>query len=89
MNAIDIKRRPMPTAAELQYHYEETLKRRGTPQTTVDAIKYSVRRRGLGALREPETLERMSRCDEAPRQQINSFIDKLDANGLLPKVIVR
>src|SRR5262249_17532095 len=36
---------------------------RPTPQATIEAIMHSVRERGLGALREPATIERLSRCD--------------------------
>jgi hypothetical protein len=50
---------------------------RPTPQCTIDAIMFSVRERGLGALDEPDTLERLSRCDERALDQINSRISKL------------
>lgn len=50
---------------------------RPTPQTTIEAVMYSVRQRGLAALHEPATIERLGRCDEAARQQINERIEKL------------
>ena len=50
---------------------------RPTPQTTIEAILYCVRERGVSALKEPENLERLSRCDEAARAQINQRIAKL------------
>ena len=56
-----------------------------TPQTTIDAIVYSVQDRGLTALREPAGLERLSRCDAAARSQINARISKLIKAG---KIVV-
>lgn len=50
---------------------------RPTPQTTIEAIMYVVRERGLEALLEPDTVERLSRCDTAAREQINSRIATL------------
>jgi hypothetical protein len=52
-------------------------KKRPTPQTTVKAILHCVRERGVAALKEPANLERLSRCDEAARAQINQRIAKL------------
>jgi hypothetical protein len=43
---------------------------RPTPQTTINALMYSMRSRGLQALREPDTMERLSRCDEGAIRQI-------------------
>ena len=51
--------------------------RRPTPQVTVEAIMFSVRERGLAALQEPDTIERLSRCDEAAQAQINKRIDAM------------
>src|SRR5690349_9526395 len=36
---------------------------RPTPQTLIEAVMYSIRERGLAALREPETLRRLDDCD--------------------------
>jgi hypothetical protein len=49
----------------------------GTPQTTIEAIMYSVRTRGLAALKEPATLERLGRCDEQALDEIDQRIAKL------------
>src|SRR5262245_35048126 len=49
-------------------------RKRPTPQTTVEAIMWSVREHGLSALDEPDNIERISRCDEAARRQINERI---------------
>jgi hypothetical protein len=51
----------------------------GTPQTTIEAILYSVRARGLQALKEPANIERLSRCDVAARAEINERIASLIA----------
>ena len=50
---------------------------RPTPQVVIEAIMLCVRERGLGALQESANLERLERCDEAARQQINQRIAKL------------
>lgn len=50
---------------------------RPTPQTTIEAILYCVRGRGLAALSEPANIERLRRCDAAARQQINERIAKM------------
>ena len=52
-------------------------RQRPTPQVTVEGILYSVRERGLGALKEPDNIERLSRCDAAARKQINQRIAKM------------
>ena len=55
-----------------------------TPQATIEAIMHLVRERGLGSLKEPATIERLSRCDAAARAQINYRIDRLiERKGLL------
>jgi hypothetical protein len=43
-----------------------------TPQTTIEAILYDVRTFGIAALNKPANVERLSRCDEAAKAQINS-----------------
>lgn len=58
---------------------------RPTPQTLVEAVMFSVREGGLGVLKEPATQERLLRCDEAARAQINERIDKLMAAGRIPQ----
>jgi hypothetical protein len=52
-------------------------RRRPTPQTTIEAILYCVRERGLKALREPANIERLARCDADAKAQINQRIAKL------------
>src|SRR5262249_31493555 len=55
-------------------------RRRPTPQSTIDAIICSLRERGLKALREPATAERIAHCDAAARKQIKLRIKKLGIN---------
>ena len=55
---------------------------RPTPQTTIEAIMYSVRERGLAAMKESANQERLSRCDAAARQQINERIERLKIRGV-------
>ncbi|MGZ5849898.1 MAG: hypothetical protein ACXWJ4_11810 [Methyloceanibacter sp.] len=50
---------------------------RPTPQATIEAVMHCVRERGLSALQEPATLERLSRCDAAALAQIDDRIVKL------------
>ena len=48
-----------------------------TPQTTVEAIMVAVRERGLFALKDAASVERLARCDQAARAQINQRIARL------------
>jgi hypothetical protein len=56
---------------------------RPTPQTTVEAVMYTVRERSLKALLEPANQQRLSRCDAGARTQINARIEKLLAANLI------
>ena len=47
---------------------------RSTPQVTIEAILYAIRERGLAALKEPATVERLSRCDAAAEAEIRTRI---------------
>jgi hypothetical protein len=49
--------------------------KRPTPRTTIEAIMWCVRERGLNALREPENIERLSRCDTGAKAEINQRIE--------------
>jgi hypothetical protein len=60
--------------------HERILCNRPTPQSTIEAVLYCVRERGLAALRERANVERLSRCDEKARAQINERIAKFE-NG--------
>jgi DNA-binding transcriptional MerR regulator len=54
---------------------------RPTPNVMVEAIMLAVRERGLVALKERATAERLECCDAAARAEINQRIEKL---GLKP-----
>jgi hypothetical protein len=50
---------------------------RPTPQVVVEAVMVAVRERGIAALKEPTTAERLERCDEAAKAEIERRIAKL------------
>ena len=52
---------------------------RRTPQATIEAVIYSVRERGIAALREPTNIERLVTCDDAAKAEINERIARLIA----------
>jgi hypothetical protein len=57
--------------------YRDLNKPSATPQATVEAIMVAVRERGLAALKDAANVERLSRCDQAARAQINQRIARL------------
>jgi len=57
--------------------------RHATPQSTIEAILFCVRTRGLAALKEPDNQERLSHCDEAAMKQIRDRIERMREKGLL------
>jgi len=57
--------------------------RQGTPRVTVEAIMYSVSTRGVGALNEPATVERLAHCGPGALKEINQRIADLKAQGRL------
>jgi hypothetical protein len=54
-----------------------------TPAVTVEAIIHGIRSRGLTALKEPDVLQRLNRCDIAAKAQINQRIERLREKGEL------
>ena len=55
---------------------------RATPQITVEAIMVAVvRERSLAALEEAANVERLVRCDQVARRQINERITRLYEQG--------
>jgi hypothetical protein len=58
--------------------------RHAIPQSTIDAICYCVRARGIAALEEPNIKERLASCDAAARKQIDERIEHMREKGLLP-----
>jgi hypothetical protein len=53
-------------------------KPRPTPQASIDAVKYSIRQRGVKAVQEPANRQRIATFDAAAREQINQFIARLE-----------
>jgi hypothetical protein len=58
--------------------------RYATPQSTIEAILFSVHSRGITALEELSNQERLARCDATAREQIDERIEKMREKGLLP-----
>jgi hypothetical protein len=56
---------------------EDLNRRNKTPQTTIEAVLYAVRDRGLEALKEPANIARLSTCDETAKTEINERIARL------------
>jgi hypothetical protein len=52
-----------------------------TPQATIEAIMFAIRARGVAALKEPATKERLSRCDASALAQIDQRITKFKESG--------
>jgi hypothetical protein len=50
---------------------------RPTPQSTIEAILYVVRQRGVAALKEPATAARIQECDAEARKELKLRIKKL------------
>jgi hypothetical protein len=50
---------------------------RKTPQSTIEAVIFSVRERGVAALEEPANIERLLECDDDSRIEINERIARL------------
>jgi hypothetical protein len=46
--------------------------RTGTPQSTVEALMWGLRKDGLACLSEPKNCERLSRCDSDAMKQISA-----------------
>jgi hypothetical protein len=56
--------------------YTEYLRDLPTPKTVIDAVVFCVRHRGIAALKEPANVERLSRCDEWARTEINRQVER-------------
>jgi hypothetical protein len=57
--------------------YRAVNKPSATPRATVETIMVAVRERGLAALKDAANVERLARCDQAARAQINRRIARL------------
>jgi hypothetical protein len=64
----------MDDEISLERAYAEMMKARPTPNATIEAIKQAVRDRGVPALKEPAARERLSRCDDAARAEIDRWL---------------
>ena len=53
---------------------------RPTPEAAVNAVKLSVRERGMKALYEPANQWRLKRCDAATRRQLDHWIANFQGN---------
>jgi hypothetical protein len=67
-------RRLMPDSVSLERAYYDINRSISTPPVTLDAIKLAVRERGLGALNEPATQQRLRHCDAGARAQLNHWL---------------
>jgi hypothetical protein len=67
----------MQPSISLQQAHREINDPKNRPTPQVEAVLHAVRERGLAALKEPATAERLKRCDAAARAEINERIEKL------------
>jgi hypothetical protein len=65
---------PIPSAARPSPMLKP--KPQPTPQSTIEAVVYSVRQHGLSALKSAHNRERLSRCDTRAKAEINQRIAK-------------
>jgi hypothetical protein len=73
-----VSRDGVASAAELQREQDAMIRRHrehGAPETTVDALMFSLRSRGLAALDEPDTGRRLS---ELSRSQVAQVVVRLN-----------
>jgi hypothetical protein len=56
---------------------------RPTPQATIEAVKQAVRNGGIAALKEPNTRERLARCDVAAQAEIDKWLTRFKAKAAL------
>jgi hypothetical protein len=59
------------------YSWPNNAQRSPTPKATIDAVMHCVCVRGIAALKEPTNVERMSRCDDAAKDEIKKRISAL------------
>jgi hypothetical protein len=64
--------------AQQQQSSKSETRARPTPQSTIEAIMWTVRERGPQALHEPANIKRLSRCDDAAISEIDGRIKKLE-----------
>jgi hypothetical protein len=76
---IEWLRRLLDTDMSLDQLYDALNRNRPTSEVTVEAIKIAVRARGIDALKEPATRERLARCDKREIAEIDRWLSK---NGI-------
>jgi hypothetical protein len=64
----------MADEISLERAYAKMMKARPTPNATTEAVKQAVRDRGVAALKEGATRERLGRCDPAARAELDSWL---------------
>src|SRR5262249_51352299 len=67
-------RRLMADSVSLEQAYYDINRSNETPAVTLDAIKLSVRERGIKALDEPLNQARIRRCDPVARAQLDRWL---------------
>jgi hypothetical protein len=82
-SADSTMRRPRIPIVELERLIATVADGRPTPQSTIEAVMYCVRERGLAALREPANQQRLATFDDAARAEVNMRIAKLEKAGPL------
>jgi hypothetical protein len=64
------------TDVSLERAYEQMMKARPTPNVTIEAVRQAVRDRGVSALDEKQTRERLQQCDPAAIAEIDHWLLK-------------
>ena len=72
----DRLQRLMDDDLSLERAYEQMVKARLTPNATIDAVNQAVRARGVSALDEKQTRERLQRCDPTAIAEIDHWLLK-------------
>jgi len=73
--------RLMDDDLSLERTYEQMMKARPTPNATIETVKQAVRDRGVSALDEKQTRERLQRCDPAAIAEIDHWLLKRGISG--------
>jgi|SRR5262245_23242857 len=75
------RRRLMDADISLERAYEQMMKARPTPNATIETVKQAVRDRGVLALDEKQTRDRLQRCDPAAIAEIDHWLLKRGISG--------
>jgi len=65
----------------LERAHEQMMKARPTPNATIETVKQAVRDRGVLALDEKQTRDRLQRCDPAAIAEIDHWLLKRGISG--------